>query len=341
MPAVRRSLILLLTAVAGVAVPPAAAQSPSAPTASTCGVLSPIAAPCTLIGKAADAAAAACRRAGVPDDRCTLPLSHEVTASARRAYLASPVHRNAVFQYALGDALPLGQASFLGTHNSFNSANASFTLSHSDSNQQLSLSQQLDVDIRALELDLHFLPRPAAPGGREVVVCHGQGPAQLDAGCTSEPEFSVVLPEIADWLNAPAHRDEVVLLYLEDELKNTAAYTSAVATLDRVLRRPDGSSLVFRPDPATRNAKGCSPLPLDVTRAQIRSSGARVILVGNCAGGWASDVFDWSGTHVESGDTSKYRGFPACDGSYDRATYAAKLVRYYEDSTLVATVVDP
>lgn len=343
-----RALGALLAAVVVAAAPTAGAQDADATPlrqatapGSGCAVLSPIAAPCTLRGKFADAVSAACRNAGVPDTQCTLPLAHRVTEAARTAYLQSATHRTVQFQSRLGDALPLGQAPWLGTHNSFDSIGDAPTLSRSDSNEQLSLTQQLDVDMRALELDLHYLPRPAAPGGREVVVCHGQGPQELDVGGTTEPPFTSVLPQVTGCLNAPAHQDQVLLLYLEDELGNAAAYASTVATLDAQLRRPDGSSLICRPAPSARAANGCTPLPLGVTRAQVRASGARVILVGRCATGWASDVFAWNAVHVESGSAARYRPYPACDASYDRAVYRTKLVRYYEDSTLVATLVDP
>jgi len=56
------------------------------------------------------------------------------------------VHRTAAFQYQLGAGIPLQKTKWLGTHNSFNSVNDSPTPSHTDSNQQLSLTQQLDVD---------------------------------------------------------------------------------------------------------------------------------------------------------------------------------------------------
>jgi hypothetical protein len=331
---------VLTTLGAATAPSPATAQTTPSPTAA-CDQLITIALPCTLLGKATEAVSAICRHAHVPDAQCVLPLAAKVTQAARDAYVRSAVHRTVQFQSALGDALPLGQAPWLGTHNSFNSVSSELTLSHTDSNQQLSLTQQLDVDVRSLELDLHYLPRPGAPGGRAVVVCHGQPPSTLDLGCTTEPLFTAVLPQIATWLNAPAHRDEVILLYLEDELDNAAAYTSAVATLDGTLRRPDGSSLIYKPDPAALAQDGCTPLPLTATRAQVRASGARVILAGKCAAGWASDVFDWNGVHVEGGRASGYRPYPACDATYDRSVYGAKLVRYFEDTTLVATVTDP
>lgn len=315
----------------------ASAPSPTA----TCDGASPLALPCVAAGKFADAVAAECRRAGVADTQCTLPLAHRVTQQARDAYLRSWAHRTAAFQYRLGDPLPFRQAQWLGTHNSFNSAHDTTTLSHEDSNQQLSLTEQLDIDMRALELDLHYVPRPEQLGAKAVTVCHGQGPDRLDFGCTDEPLFSAVLPQIAHWLLAPAHRRQVVLLYLEDEMKDPAAYASAVATLEQVLRRPDGSSLIYHPDVAQHAPDGCTPLPLDLSRRKVRASGARVVLVGSCAPGWSSAVFDWNAVHVESGSTAAYRAFPRCDATYHRAVYATELVRYFEDSTLVSNLLDP
>src|SRR5207249_691310 len=123
-----------------------------------------------------------------------------VSGAIRDAYLRSWLHRAAQFQYHLGDPLAMREAQWQGTHNSFNSFAASPTLSHSDSNQQLLLSQQLDIDIRALELDLHWFPSASANGSKSVVVCHARGPDEENAGCTNEPLFSQVLPEIVAWL---------------------------------------------------------------------------------------------------------------------------------------------
>jgi hypothetical protein len=316
----------------------AATPSPTAP----CDAISPIAIPCVALGKTFDAAAAECRRVGIPDTLCTLPLAHKVTQAARDAYLASWVHSTAQFQYTLGDPLALRDVQWVGTHNSFNSLTSEFTLSHADSNQQLSLTQQLDIDVRSIELDLHYIPQLLGLlGTKAVTVCHGQGPELHDLGCTTEPTFAKVLPEVASWLNAPGHAGEVILLYLEDNLQNATAYASAVATLDTVLRRPDGSSLIYKPDPAHKAANGCTPLPLGTSRDDVRASGARVVLVGSCAPGWSSDVFDWSPSHVESGSVSAYQPYPACDATYGPSVYANQMVRYFEDSTLVSTLLDP
>jgi hypothetical protein len=334
------ALALLVSTVPSAASAGGDTPSPPAPTAA-CDAVSPIAIPCVVLNKAMNAVSTECRRVGIPDALCVLPLAHRVTQAARDAYLQSWVHQTATFQSALGDPLPLTDAQWIGTHNSFNSLSDGLTLSHLDSNQQLSLTQQLDIDVRSLELDLHWIPRLDLLLKRGVTVCHGQGPEQGHIGCTTEPAFKTVLPRIATWLNAPAHSDEIVLLYLEDNLKNPAAYTSTMQTLDTVLRRPDGSSLIYRPDPAERAANGCTPLPTDVSRNDVRASGARVVLVGSCAPGWSANVFDWSGSHVESGSTSGYRPPPACDATYGPEVYDDRIVRYFEDTTLVSSLLNP
>src|SRR5205807_1137274 len=150
---------------------------------------------------------------------------HKVLTAARDAYLRSWVHRTVAFQYRLGGSLPLGQAQWLGTHNSFNSFSDGPTPSHLDSNQQLSLSQQLDIDIRALELDPHWLPRVNSAGGT-VVICHGLVYSQENGGCTTEPPLTAVLPELDHWLLA--HPSQVILLYLDNNFGPAAAYAETV-----------------------------------------------------------------------------------------------------------------
>jgi hypothetical protein len=333
--AIRASLALLV--LAAICAPTGSARAQSL--GGTCDQASPSAASCIGAQKLAEAAAAECRRIGLPDSDCTLPLGHQVSSQIVSAYQATWLHRAAAFQYRLGRSVPFGRSQWLGTHNSFNSVNDTPTASHTDSNQQLSLTQQLDIDMRALELDLHFVPSLAAGGSKEVVVCHGLGPDQQNFGCTNEPPFSAVLPQIAAWLNG--HPSQVVLLYLEDELGDPAGYAQTVSTLNSVLRRPDGTSLIHRPSPSEMTAKGCANLPLGISREDVRARGAQVVLVGNCRSGWASDVYSWDDNHVESGSTPSYRAFPACDSTYSRSVYDSKFVRYFEDSTFVSAATNP
>jgi hypothetical protein len=310
---------------------PVQAQTPAD---QTCGSLSPSAAPCTGLDKLAERAAAECRRIGVPERRCALPLGHQVRRKVVTRYRDTWLHRTAAFQYRLGDGLPFLRAQWLGTHNSFNSAADDPTLSHTDSNQQLSLTDQLGIDMRSLELDLHYIPSASAGGASTVVVCHGRGPDEAHFGCTNEPTFAEVLPRIAGWLRV--HPKQVILLYLEDELGADAGYAETVTTLDKVL-----GDRLYRPSATEVGAKGCANLPLGISRDDVRARGAQVVLVGNCRSGWARDVYGWDDVHVESGSTPDYKPFPECDATYGRSVYDTKLVRYYEDSTFVATAIDP
>ncbi len=111
--------------------------------------------------------------------------------------------------------------------------------------------------------------------------------------------------------------------------------------LDSVLKRADGSSLIYRPSASEMTSKGCANLPLGVSRDDVRARGAQVVLVGNCRSGWASDVYGWDDNHVESGSTPDYKPFPTCDKTYPRSVYDAKFVRYFEDSTFVSAATDP
>src|SRR3954452_15173805 len=143
-------------------------------------------------------------------------------------------HRALAFQYELGGDVPLRDAPWVGTHNSFNSiAEMGNTLSDTDANQQLSIPDQLAIDVRSIELDVHSF------AGRQVV-CHARGGDQAHAGCSLERDFGSVLSELGGWLRA--HPDQVILLYLEDHLDTAADHDAAAATL-----RAQLGSLVFAP----------------------------------------------------------------------------------------------
>lgn len=317
-------------AATAVAAPGAQAQ----PLDDLCSQLSPSGAPCIGAPKLAERLAAECRRIGRPADDCQMPLGHRVGREIVERYRGSWLHRTAAFQYRLASGIPFRDAPWLGTHNSFNSVSDPPTLSKTDSNQQLTLPQQLDSDVRSLELDVHWVPSLDAAGKKAVVVCHGRGPDEQHFGCTNERRLGFELGQIAGWL--AKNPDQVVLLYLEDELGDPAGYTETVATLDELL-----GPRIYRPRKEDFTAKGCADLPLGVSRNDVRAAGAQVVLVGNCRAGWASHVFGWDDVHVESGSTSRYRDYPSCDASYGRDVYDAKLVRYYEDSTFVSAATDP
>lgn len=217
------------------------------------------------------------------------------------AHRASWLHRALADQYERGAPLTMLEAPWLGTHNSFNSVQAMPALSQTDANQQLSLHDQLELDVRSLELDVHSTPRGP-------VVCHGQGEG---LGCTTERDFATVADEVGDWLDA--HRDQVLLVYLEDHLR--AADEATV--IAQALARWRVHSALGRDFPS-------------LTRAQVRAAGDQVILVGGSGShpSW-QHVFAWGPHEWED----RNHGFAGCRNEGEEPPYASRLIRFYEDST--------
>jgi hypothetical protein len=270
---------------------------------------------------------ALCRYSGaVPEESCATPVTPRVSHRLIDAHERSWLHRTLAFEYDLGSALPLANAPWIGTHNSFNSASEPFTPSGMDANQQVSLVDQLRMDVRSLELDVHWVPSPWAGGAGAPVVCHGRGEDEFHAGCTTERLLGDRLAEIAGWLDD--HRDQVVLLYLEDHLGDEAAHDVAAAELRRVL----GTRIY-----ATGATGGaCRQLPLSLSRADVRAAGAQVILMGSCGEGAdyrALSFGDSDRASNESGSSEALRGYPTCDPERSQAYFDQHFIRYFEDST--------
>ncbi len=224
-------------------------------------------------------------------------------------------------QYELAGDVPLRNAPWVGTHNSFNSAaEMGPALSPLDSNQKLPIVDQLRLGIRSLELDVHWFPS-ARTGGFAPVVCHATGE---HGGCSVEKTLAEVLREINSWLGE--NPDQALLLYLEDHLDGQEGHDAAAAVLEQEL-----GSAIHRPP----SGGSCAATPLDLTRNQVRATGAQVVIVSDCGSGTAWPAQVWSfADHVETRPRG-YRDFPDCGPDFDRATYDNELVRYFEDSTQV------
>ncbi|HEX2393386.1 MAG TPA: hypothetical protein VHI77_10765 [Solirubrobacterales bacterium] len=241
------------------------------------------------------------------------------TLAAGADFQGSWVDRALESQYRLAGDVEMRNAPWVGTHNSFNSvAEMGVTTSTLDPNQQLSIGEQLERDVRAIELDLHWVVAPSS-GQFAPVVCHAL-PNHFP--CSTEKTLGPVLEEIGAWLRAPANADQVLFVYLEDHLDNQTGYDTAAAIIGEKL-----GDLLYPP------AVGCRELPLDLTREEMLAAGKRLLIVGSSPCGigaaWPGVVFDWR-AHLETRLTS-FGDFPGCGGDYTRTQFEATQIRYYED----------
>ena len=242
-------------------------------------------------------------------------------------YEASWVHRAHAAQRALDDDAPLAEALWPHTHNSYNSSWYETRVANSDPNQLYSLVHQLRMDMRILELDIHW-------HANQVVLCHGEpvpaGATTVHAGCSADRTLAEGLAEIRGWLDA--NPNEVVGIYLENALDDDpVAYKAATDALDATL-----GGLVYHP------AHGvCDALPATtLSRSDIRASGARVFLFGNRDPGlgvWCRWVHerDQQSTWWESGSGfgTEFPAYPQCLGYLDERSKGRPWTRLYEDGT--------
>lgn len=296
---------------------------------------------CGGLARATWLAAQHCRR--VPpakEPACPSLDGRPVHEAAMQAYERGWVARALDLQRELDLDVPLTESLIPHTHNSGNSAAYDPSVTINDANQVVSVTDQLRMGIRGIELDLHWTPHPAGDpdeGFRAVVQCHGQSeqtPAgSVHPGCSVDRTFDAHLAELAAWFDRPDAEGELVVLYLENQLDGSAAaHASAVESLERHL-----GDLLHRPDPGA----GCQDLPVTRTKRELLADGAQVLLTGNCGpAGWTDLVFQRGGAWDESGSSTDYLAGSTCDAERETGGYATSFVRRYEDSTFLSLMVN-
>ena len=252
-------------------------------------------------------------------------MSPAVSAQAINDYQRSTTHRLLALQYVLGNDVPFRHAAWLGTHNSFNTTTREVTLSGLDSNQQLSMTDQLRSDMRSLELDAHWFPS-LETGGMAPVLCHGEGESMKHAGCSTEPLLADGLREVATWLRANPR--QVLLLYVEDHLETDQGYAAGAAAI-----RTQLGSLLYAP-----GGSSCVPLPLDRTRNDVLAAHKQVLIISGChsGAGWNGAVFSGAARAKDETGPGGYGDNGSCDPARAPAVFDSHLLRVYEDSTALS-----
>jgi len=287
-------------------------------------------------GSSPDPSGLACVLANKATTGVTAQTSGGQTEGAVAQQESSWLGQALELQHHLGDALPWRDAMWVGTHNSFNTvANVPPSLSNTDSNQHVSLVDQLRLGVRGIEVDVHWAPSVWAGGANAPVVCHGRPPSELNIGCSDERLLPDELKPVGDWLRLPEHRSDVVLLYLEDNIDDVAGFEASAAAIKDTI-----GDLVYTPP----TDAPCALLPLSLRRADVIAAGKQIVIMSGCGGAaagatsWRSTVFDDS-VRAEEGNPD-FAGYPACTSpSVVAGDYGTKLVRFYEDSTFVSAAV--
>jgi hypothetical protein len=333
---------------------PAGAEEPASPAApgqvlvELCGTSGLAGVPevgpglCTSVAAGSTLLAAVCQLVAVDPTACAaLTDGKVVDPKAVDAFAAGWVPRALRLQARLSEDRPLRDDLIPHTHNSFNTPDYGPSVTTLDPNARYTLTDQLRMGIRAIELDVHWLPSPFGSlesGGYAVTVCHGDtqdvGGVRVHVGCTIDQPLAPRLQELSDYLRAPGNEHEFLLLYLQNELDgNAAGHAATVAQLDQHL-----GDLIYRP-PAGQPAGQCADLPVELSRAQIMATGKRVLVTGNCGpGGWSSVVFQRGAGWNERGNSTPYPAFSDCAADRAARDYDHHWIRITEDTTWLSAI---
>lgn len=260
------------------------------------------------------------------------PINETAVAEFEQGWTAQALE----LQRELDQDVSLTAATFLHTHNSANSTAYAPSFTTNDANQVLTITDQLRLGIRGIEIDVHWAENPAgspAHGFREPVQCHGEPVATpfgvVHGGCSVDQPLVDLLVELRAWLDRPENADELVILYLENALDDEqAAHDDAVASIEATI-----GDLVHRPT----TGGGCQDLPVQRTERELLADGARVLMTGNCGpGAWTDWVFQRGSAWNESGGSTNYGAGVSCDEERRASNYDTTFIRRYEDSTFLS-----
>lgn len=249
---------------------------------------------------------------------------------------------------------PINEATFIGTHNSYNSKVYRMTpVRYMDPNQTLSIYDQLEMGVRSIELDAHWTTNSYF--SKDILLCHGL-PSHW--GCSAfDRQISEGLQEIQDWLKA--NPNEVVLLYIERHLDGHEPRLAA--KLDAYL-----GQWIFKPSAVRKNgdsAKSCVSMPTTLTKADVLKAGKQLLIIAKeCDGDdphyveqdqylqqWNDFVFAGNGdiekapfTFLDSG-VDDFTHFPDCAKSttFSLDLHHTTMWRIFEDRTMLSSIAHP
>lgn len=242
--------------------------------------------------------------------------------------------------------VPLKEATFLGTHNSYNSESYQNAMgSYIDPNQKLTIYDQLESGIRSIEFDGHWTLGDAF--SKEILSCHGR-PNHLGCYPFDRP-FSLGLIELRNWL--AVNPNEIVLLYLELYLDGNEP--KLAEQLDHYL-----GNFIYKPAILNKDNKDninhtCLSLPTYITKTDILNAGKQLIIVRKGCdhskqGPYLNDfVFAGIGDipgqpkSIIDATITTFIPYPNCNVSsiFSHDLKHDHLWRIYEDRTVLSNIV--
>ncbi len=309
---------------------------------------------CKITDTFVQAFASYCRQAAndsqdaLRPELCASLNGESIDESQLAAYEKSWVHRALNLQYELGATLPLANTSYVSTHNSFNATdnNSPPTLSGSDPNQRYGSVAQLRMGVRALEIDVHWMP--GLEGSFRPTVCHGN---DNHGGCTFELSLQEELLNISTWLDS--NPSQIVLLYLENNLNEgideasepdpIKRYEAAASAITSTL-----GTRVYTPTDHGGSCQDGHPLTMTINNLRDGFTDKKQVYIQTegCDAGWSELVFDknHSNNNQSANDgqlLASGNGEDEFCGGFKVSDHKNKFTRFFEDGTMLGAITNP
>lgn len=280
-------------------------------------------------------------------------LTYASTASDLEKFKHSWLAQALDLQRKIDMDAPLNKATFLATHNSYNSKAYQKPFRYLDPNHTLSIYNQLEAGVRSIEIDAHWTL--ADKFKNEILLCHAKDD---HIGCSVfDRKIQEGLQEIRKWLLE--NPKEIVLLYIERHLNNHEPRMASY--LDSIL-----GEFIYKPTQVRdKNDEDhfCVPLPTKLTKSDILKSGKQlIIVVKGCDGGnpdyherdkypqiWNDFVFSGIANVPNAHYTfleempEDFQGYPDCGKSdnFSFDTTHQSMWRIHEDRTFNGSIEHP
>ena len=218
--------------------------------------------------------------------------------------------------------IPVDHVQVLGAHNSFNNRASGYgdlddchwPLQADDvcislANQEFSFTDQLNMGIRHLEIDLWKC-------FGKIRMSHGS--SELKLGCLPwDKEFTEGMKEISDWTRKSENRNEIVAIYFDDHTSDSQDWS-----INHAIKTYFGDK-VLTPDDLKVNFSDRWP-----TTRELRQIKKTVIFIdGNDHSGRYLHTHFWSKAFTVNGFSSQLENCSAADNNKES-------VRIYSDSTV-------